>query len=197
MSVAVVLAFCVLVAVGVVGRRFQRPRPRRGLVAVVHCVDSGIYRVGGRAQDGHKLSAFGGVALSFLSGRVLVPYHRKGVRPYRMADDLGGSSGCNVERVYGFYFGAGSSQHATRATLAAGGGHVNPNRFGSCLLLPLAFALARVLTVRNRLAKILALSLLGITSLGLLLTMSRGITIAAIVTVLVFFYRLKYPPESP
>ena len=93
--------------------------------------------------------------------------------------------------VYGFYYGAGAAQHATRATLAAGGGYVNPNRFGSTLLVPLAFAMARCFSAQHRWARMCALFFLAITSLGLMLTLSRGTILAAVVTTLVFLYRLN------
>lgn len=193
MSLAVVLAFCVLVAAGVVGRRIQQPS-----MTVVWWM---LFTAWAAASTAWAVEPK--MAMSYLPSACSLFLFYLAACSFRISEKefdrivwltiLGGAVAATLS-VYGFYFGAGFSQHATRATLAAGGGHVNPNRFGSCLLLPLAFALARVLTVRNRLAKILALSLLGITSLGLLLTMSRGITIAAIVTVLVFFYRLNALP---
>ena len=67
----------------------------------------------------------------------------------------------------------------------------NPNRFGSTLLVPLAFAMARSLSARHRWARMCALVFLVTISLGLLLTLSRGSILAAFVMTLVFLYRLN------
>ncbi len=150
----------------------------------------GFHRMGSRPQMSLSyLPSAGALFLFYLAASSLRITEREFDRIVWLTI-LGGAVAALLS-VYGFYFGAGFARHATRATLAAGGGYVNPNRFGSCLLVPMAFAMARFLTARHRWARIFALFLLGITGLGLLLTMSRGVTLAAVVTVLVFFYRLN------
>lgn len=190
MSLAVVLAFCVLVATGVMGRRLQQPSATVvwWLLFLAWAAASTGWAVEPQMSVSYLPSA-GALFLFYLAASSFRITEREFDRIVWLTI-LGGAVAALLS-VYGFYFGAGFAQHATRATLAAGGGHVNPNRFGSCLLVPLAFGLARFLTARHRWARIFALFLLVITSLGLLLTMSRGVTIAAVVTVLVFFYRLN------
>ena len=103
---------------------------------------------------------------------------------------LGGAAAA-VWSVYSHYYGAGFAQHQLRATLASGNEAVNPNRLGSCLLIPLSLTLARSVSARQQWARILALGLLAIVSLGLILTMSRGAILSAVVTTTIFFWRLN------
>ena len=190
MSLAIVLAFCVLVGAGVVGRRLQQPS-----ATVVWWL---LFIAWAAASTGWAVEPQ--MSLNYLPSAIALFLFYLAASSFRITEKefdrivwltiLGGAMAALLS-VYGFYFGAGFAQHATRATLAAGGGYVNPNRFGSCLLIPMAFAMARFLTARARWTRIFALLLLGITGLGLLLTMSRGVTLAAIVMGLVFFYRLN------
>lgn len=190
MSVALLLAFCVLMAVGVIGRRLQRPSATVvwWLLFVAWATASATWAVEPKVTLSYLPTA-GSLFLFYLVASSFRITEKEFNRIVWLTI-LGGAVAALIS-VYGFYYGAGFAHHATRATLAAGGGHVNPNRFGSCLLVPLAFALARLVSAPHRLEKILALCLLGITSLGLLLTMSRGNILAAVVTVLVLLYRLN------
>ena len=103
---------------------------------------------------------------------------------------LGGAAAA-VWSVYSHYYGAGFAQHQLRATLSSGNEAVNPNRLGSCLLIPLSLTLARSVSARQQWARILALGLLAIVSLGPILTMSRGAILSAVVTTTIFFWRLN------
>jgi O-antigen ligase len=189
MSIALLLAFCVLVAAGIVGRRFQRPSATAAwwLLFITWTAASTAWAVEPQMALKYLPSA-GALFLFYLVANSFRITEKEFDRIVWLTI-LGGALAA-LFSVYGFYYGAGAAQHATRATLAAGGGYVNPNRFGSTLLVPLAFAMARSFGAQHRWARMCALALLVITSLGLLLTLSRGTILAAVVTTLVFLYRL-------
>ena len=191
MSVAFAFAFSVLCAVGVIGRRLQRPSPATlwwGLFLLWACA-SILWAVEPRVSfervpTAVSLFLFYLVASSF---RITEKEFDRIV----WLTILGGALAAFLS-VYGFYTGAGFIESG-RATLAVGEEAVNPNRFGVRLLLPLAFAMARFFSSRQRATRIFALFLLAITGLALLLTMSRGTVIAAVVVIVVFFFRLNSP----
>ena len=189
MSVALLLAFCVLVAVGIVGRRLQRPSATAAwwLLFIAWAAATTAWAVEPQMALKYLPSA-GALFLFYLVANSFRITEREFDRIVWLTI-LGGAVAA-LFSVYGYYNGASSAQHA-RATLSAGGGYVNPNRFGSTLLVPLAFAMARSLSARHRWARMCALFFLIITSLGLLLTLSRGTILAAVVTTLVFLYRLN------
>ncbi len=190
MSIALLLAFCVLVAVGIVGRRFQRPAATAAwwLLFITWTAATTAWAV--EPQMALKYLPSAGALFLFYLAASSFRITEKEFDRIVWLTILGGALAA-LFSVYGFYYGAGAAQHATRATLAAGGGYVNPNRFGSTLLVPLAFAMARSFSAPHRWARMCALVLLVITSLGLLLTLSRGTILAAVVTTLVFLYRLN------
>ena len=190
MSIALLLAFCVLVAVGIVGRRFQRPAATAAwwLLFITWTAATTAWAV--EPQMALKYLPSAGALFLFYLAASSFRISEKEFDRIVWLTILGGALAA-LFSVYGFYYGAGAAQHATRATLAAGGGYVNPNRFGSTLLVPLAFAMARSFSAPHRWARMCALVLLVITSLGLLLTLSRGTILAAVVTTLVFLYRLN------
>lgn len=189
MSLAILLAFCVLVAVGVVSRRLQRPSATVvwWLLFIAWAAATTAWAVDPKMAVSYLPSA-GALFLFYLAASSFRISEKEFDRIVWLAI-LGGAAAAAFS-IYSFYFGGGLAQHASRATLATDAGHANPNRFGSTLLVPLAFAMARFLSARQRWARTLALLLLAVTSLGLFLTMSRGCILAAVVTAMVFFYRL-------
>jgi len=190
MSLAVILAFFVICAVGVVGRRLQRPSPATmwwGLFVAWAAV-SILWAVEPQ-KSLERLPTVVALFLLYLAASSFRITEKEFDRIVSLAMMGGGVAA--LLSVYGYYYGVGFAQHYVRATLVLGNGEVNPNQFGSCLLIPLSFAIARLVCARHWLTRILALSLLVIISLGLLLTMSRGTILAAVVTIMVFFFRLK------
>ena len=190
MSVAILLAFVVLCAVGVVGRRLQRPSAIAvwwGLFAAWSAVST-LWAV----EPQNSLERLPSVVALFLFYLAASSFRITEKELDRIATlaILGGAAAA-IWSVYSHYYGAGFAQHQVRATLATGSGEVNPNRFGGCLLIPLSLALARSLSARRRLTKTLALCLFATIGLGLMLTMSRGAILAAVVTLTVFFWRLN------
>jgi O-antigen ligase len=190
MSLAILLAFVVLCAAGVAGRRFQRPSAIAvwwGLFAA-WCGVSILWAVEPR-KSLELLPSVVSLFLFYLAGSSFRITEKELDRIVSLAI-LGGAAAA-VWSIYSHYYGAGFAQHQVRATLATGSGEVNPNRLGSCLLIPLSLALARFLSARQRWIRTLALGLFATVGLGLILTMSRGSILAAVVTIVVFFWRLN------
>lgn len=190
MSVAILLAFVVLCAAGVVGRRLQRPSATAvwwGLF-VAWCAVSILWAVEPR-KSWELLPSVVSLFLFYLGASSFRITEKELDRIVSLAI-LGGAAAA-VWSVYSHYYGAGFAHHQVRATLATGSGAVNPNRFGGCLLIPLSLVLARFLSARHRWTRILALGLFATIGVGLILTMSRGSILAAVVTVVVFFWRLN------
>jgi O-antigen ligase len=190
MSVAILLAFSVLCAVGVAGRRLQRPSAIAiwwGLFTL-WCALTILWAV----EPRKSLELLPSVVALFLFYLVASSFRitEKELDRIVTLAILGGAAAATWS-LYSHYFGAGFAQHQLRATLANGREVVNPNRFGSCMLIPLSLALARFLSARHRWTRVMALGLFGIISIGLILTMSRGSILAAVVTVSVFFWRLN------
>ena len=190
MSVAILLAFGTLCAVGVVGRRLQRPSAIAfwwGLFTTWSAV-SILWAV----EPQNALERLPSVVALFLFYLVASSFRitEKELDRIGLLAILGGAIAAALS-IYSYRYGAGFAQHEVRATLAIGSGEVNPNRFGGCLLIPLSLALARFLSARHRWAKVTALGLLATIGLGLILTMSRGAILAAVVTLTVFFWRLN------
>jgi O-antigen ligase len=80
---------------------------------------------------------------------------------------------------------------AARASLTLGSRDTNPNDFGMSLLLPISLAFGYFLWCRSWLRKSIILLAIGVTTLGLLITMSRGAVVALVVMLLVYLYRLR------
>jgi O-antigen ligase len=190
MSVAILLAFVVLCAVGVAGRRLQRPSAIAfwwGLYAT-WCAVTILWAVDPRKS----MELLPSVVSLFLFYLVASSFRitEKELNRIVLLAILGGTAAA-VWSAYSHYFGSGFAQHQVRATLSSGSDRVNPNRFGSCLLIPLSLALAFFLSARQRWTRVLALGLFGMVSIGLILTMSRGSILAGLVTVSIFFWRLN------
>jgi O-antigen ligase len=190
MSLAILLAFAVLCSAGVAARRLQWPSPIAvwwGLFAAWFAV-SVLWAVDPQ-KSLELLPTVVSLFLFYLAASSFRITEKELERIVILAI-LGGAAGAAFS-IYSYYHGAGFAEHQTRATLAIGTGEVNPNRFGGCLLIPLPFALARFLSTRHRWERILALGLFATICLGLILTMSRGAILAAMVTITVFFWRLN------
>jgi len=158
MSVAILLAFGVLCAAGVAGRRLQRPSAIAvwwGLFAT-WCAVSILWAVEPR-KSLELLPSVVALFLFYLAASSFRITEKELDRIVSLAI-LGGAAAA-VWSIYSHYFGAGFAQHQVRATLATGSGAVNPNRFGSCMLIPLSLVLALFLSARHRWTRILALGL--------------------------------------
>ncbi len=191
MSLAVLLAFVVLCAVGVAGHRLQWPSATVfwwGLF-VTWAAASILWAVD-PSKCVERLPTVVSLFLLYLvaSSFRITEKEFSGVISFAI---LGGAA-AGVMAVYGYYFGVGFAQHYVRATLVmANGEQVNPNRFGGCLLPPLAFALGRLMSARTGWLKVIWLSCLAMVGFAILLTMSRGAILAAVVTITVFFWRMN------
>jgi O-antigen ligase len=90
-----------------------------------------------------------------------------------------------------FYSGTFYRGTLMRGSLIAGERQEDPNQFAVTLLLPLALALGRLFSSRNRLEKIWLTIATATIGLGLLLTMSRGAILAISVLLLFFASKLQ------
>lgn len=106
---------------------------------------------------------------------------------------LGGCS-AGMWTAYLFFTGTFYQEAATstmRGSLVAGGRLYNPDLLGISLLLPIALALTDFLSHTGKIRKALLLLAITGSSLGLLVTMSRGAVVALIVTLSVCLYRIR------
>jgi len=79
----------------------------------------------------------------------------------------------------------------TRASLIVGHTRTNPDGLGMTLLLPVSLAFAYFLFSKRRLVKVSMLIAMGLSSIGLFLTMSRGAVLALFAMLVVYLYRLR------
>ena len=86
-----------------------------------------------------------------------------------------------------FYQGASEM----RASLLVGGRYTNPDGLGMMLLLPISLSFGSFLACKRRLPKTVILLSLAVTTLGLLITMSRAAALSLLVVFLVYLYRMK------
>jgi O-antigen ligase len=96
-----------------------------------------------------------------------------------------------VHLYYSGNFWTEDNQVSARGSLIAGGRQNNPDLLAMSLLLPISLACGYFFSFKRWLSKSLMLVIMGISILGLLLTLSRGAVIALVVMMLVFLYRLK------
>lgn len=90
--------------------------------------------------------------------------------------------------MQGSFYEAGPE---TRASLIVGRTHTNPDGLGMTLLLPISLAFGVFLISKKRLVKISMLAAMGVSSLGLLLTMSRAAFLALLALLVVYVIRLR------
>jgi O-antigen ligase len=79
----------------------------------------------------------------------------------------------------------------TRASLIVDGRYANPDGLAMTLLLPISLSFGYFLSFKRGLMKSCMLMALAVTTLGMLVTMSRGAVVALVVMFLVYLYRLR------
>lgn len=105
---------------------------------------------------------------------------------------IAGGCAAAVWTIYLFYQGARWTEVSpVRASLILGSRQTNPNVLAMSLLLPIALAFGYFLSYKRGFAKLAMLLALIVTTLGLLLTMSRGAIVAFIVLLFVYVRRLR------
>jgi len=102
-----------------------------------------------------------------------------------------GGLGAAIWTVYLFFHGEYADPIAMRASLMMGSRETNPNDLGMSLLLPISLSFGYFLSSRRWLAKAVLLGVMVATTLGLLVTMSRGAFVALLATLSVYLYRRK------
>jgi len=100
--------------------------------------------------------------------------------------------GCAAAAMSSVQFFSGTSFHdSARSSLMIGGRETDPNQFAASLLLPLSLALGAVVRSRMRSVRLVGVAAVAVLGLALLLTMSRGGLLAALVVASVYLYRLR------
>jgi O-antigen ligase len=102
---------------------------------------------------------------------------------------------CLLAVVGGAIIGAGTYlyglEDATgRGTLVIGDQTANPNSLGGRLILPLALAIAGLVTLRGAIQRAIAMALLVLISVGVFISMSRAALLAVIAMISVLVYRI-------
>lgn len=189
-SLALVMATGVLLAVGMVGRRLQRPptTAKWWALFIAWTVGSTLWAL----QPKLSLLSLPLLIALFLfyvsasSFRIT----EKELNWIMWAIILGGGLAALVS-IYEFYSGMIVASHTVRATLVGGQAEANPNRFATRLLLPLSLAIGRFVSARHWSARVAALFFISIISWTLLLAMSRGTLLAALVIIFIYYLKLK------
>jgi O-antigen ligase len=88
----------------------------------------------------------------------------------------------------GTFFGTGLEM---RGSLTVGERTSNPDGLGMDLLLPISLAFGYFLASKRKLVKAIMLLVMGMSILGLMLTMSRGAVLALLAMFFVYVYRLR------
>ncbi|MGH9502217.1 MAG: O-antigen ligase family protein [Terriglobales bacterium] len=191
MSLAFVISIWVVLVVGVVGRRLQRPSSATfWCFAFVGWTAASVsWAVRPDVSIAHLTTVIGLFLFFFVMSSFRVTSNEF---KCLVILTVAGGVAAGLFSLYQFHNGVDLvSRDSVRATLSAGETYVNPNRFAVRLLLPLAFSIAGFLSARSRLVKFTALACCGLISLALLLIQSRGTLVAAGVAVAVFCVRLK------
>jgi len=191
MSLAFLISIWVVLVVGVVGHRLQRPTS-----AILWCAAfiawvaaSILWAVRPDVSLAHISTVIGLFAFLFVMGSFRITW-----REFKWLIILTVAGGvlAALYSLYEFHSGVSlATRDTVRATLSAGETYVNPNRFAVRLLLPLAFCIAGFISAPSKIVKFASLACAGLISLALLVVQSRGTLIAAVVMVVVFVVRLK------
>jgi O-antigen ligase len=189
-SLALVLAVCVLCGVGLLSARLQPPSTAAKWWA--------LFLAWTMASTLWAIQPQTSLAILHLVPMFLIFY--LAASTFRMSEKefdwivsatiLAGGAAA-ILSIYEFYNGMIIASHQVRATLVAGDVEANPNRFAIRLLLPLSFTIARIVSARQWWSRLVALVFMAILSWALILTMSRGTLLAAVVIILIFVLRAK------
>jgi len=186
-------AAAILVGAGLVSRRLKAP-PATGIWWVLFVCWGAITMVWGLDPPSamHQLpSTIAIVCLYLASG--CFRYTEKEVNVVVLLTILGGCIAA-VWTVHLYYSGSFWTENnvvSARGSLMAGGRQNNPDLLAMSLLLPISLACGYFFSHKRWLHKALMLLVMGISILGLLLTLSRGAVVALVVMLCVFLYRLK------
>ena len=100
--------------------------------------------------------------------------------------------GCAASAFSLYQYHAGASWYGSaRATVVVGENEMNPNFFAIKLLLPLALALGQLFSRRDLRERIALVAAIGLNSVAVLFTMSRGALLAVLVIFAVFLIRMR------
>jgi O-antigen ligase len=88
------------------------------------------------------------------------------------------------------FYGGAVFQETSRSSLMFGDRETDPNQFAASLLMPLSLALGFLMLSRSWIVRCGAITAIGTLSLALLLSMSRGGFVAALVVIFVYVNRL-------
>jgi O-Antigen ligase len=183
-----VVAVGVLLAAGIVERRFGRP-PIVALWVVLlffWAVITLAWALNlelalGRMPTFANLLAMYLVAVSF---RV----SEKELTAVCILTMVGGALAAGAGVVFGF--AADDTGRMVRHTLALGGQQANPNAVAHGLILPLGMAVAMLIAARRLVSRVIAVGGIAVIAAGIFLTMSRSSLAAVALMICLLLYRL-------
>jgi O-antigen ligase len=182
-------AACVLFGTGLAARRLKA-MPTASVWWISFVLWSVITTVWAIDPDTslHQLpTSFALLGLYLASG--CFRYTKSELQAIMLSAILGGC-GAAVWTVYMFRQGNFFEAGSMRASLIVGGRTANPDGVAMTMILPIALAFGYFLSSKTWRVKAVMLLAIGLSTLALFVTMSRGAVVALGVTLLVFFYRL-------
>ncbi len=183
------LAACVLLGVGIVNRRLDRPPKAAlwwilficwGTASILWAYDPQV-----ALQRLPTAWALLGMYVTAVSFRI-----RQQELQWTVLLTIVGGCAAALFSIYQFYQGQYWAGTSMRASMVVGETETNPNRFGVGLLIPMALAASSFLSARRSWTKLRNVCAVAIIGLALLLTMSRTAFLGAIVVAFVFGRRL-------
>jgi len=183
-------AALVLLVVGLISKRFSPP-PRAALWWSLFVL-WGLATLGWAANSQYAFERLP-TALSLWSFYLIATafcIREKEMSVVLLLAVIGGCVAAVIS-IHGFYTGTFYMQ-STRSSLMVGNRDTDPNQFGASLLLPLSLAIGAVVQGRDRKLRTCAAAAIGLLSLALLLSMSRGALAAALTVIVVYIWRLGF-----
>ncbi len=184
-------AVLVLFTIGCVGRRLQRP-PRTAqlwIIFLIWGVITSVWAVNPRSSLEMIPTTLNILIFYFIV--VSFRVKREEFEPIVLMTILGGLVAA-VFVLYQYHNGTFySGAAATRASLVWGDRETNPNRVGIGLLLPLSMEIGWFFRTGRTFAKIALGAFIAVTSLAILVTLSRGALLAMCALIAVYVYRLR------
>jgi len=185
-------AIIILLTKGLVNRRFLKP-PRAATwwtLFIIWCSITTAWALNWRLSFGRFSTAW--ALLAFFLVAVSIRISRSELLWISVLAILGG---CLAGAYMAQQFYSGSLFHEgminTRGSLIVGERQTDPNYFAGSLLLPISLAIGLFLTLRAKLIRAGLALAIGLMSLAIFLTMSRGALVALGFVVCFYVYRLR------
>jgi O-antigen ligase len=182
-------AACVLFGTGLAARRFKSmPRESIWWIAfALWCVITSVWAIDPDTSLHQLPTTFALLGLYVASS--CFHYRKSELQTIMLSSILGGCAAA-LWTVYMFRQGNFFEAGSTRASLIVGDRTANPDGVAMTMILPIALAFGYFLSSKTWRVKAIMLLAIGLSTLALFVTMSRGAVVALGVTLLIFFYRL-------